>query len=80
MLLAASTGVDATIVVLVLVVWVIPAYVARRIAKRKGLPWLRYALRGWFGVLRLSLRKPKGGAAGGLGSTYHVPPGAKRRR
>lgn len=79
MLLAASTGLSATMVVLVVVFFVIPAYFSRRIAKRKGLPWFRYALRGWIGVLRLSLRKERTRTAGGLGSTYHVPPGAKRR-
>lgn len=84
MLAAASTGISAGAIALFVVFFVIPAFFTRRIANRKGLPWFRYALRGWIGLIRLSLRKPNPQATNragsyGSGSGYHVPPAAGAR-
>jgi len=79
-LLAASTGVVATAIVLAVVFYLLPFYFARRIGQRKGRQWFWYALFfHWLGVLILALRRSKL-PTGSLGSTYHVPPELARRQ
>jgi hypothetical protein len=80
MLVAASVGAAGTAVVLIVVVWLLPLFFARRIARRKGRSWFGYwFFLGWIGVLVLALRRPKL-SAGSLGSAYHVPPELARRQ
>jgi hypothetical protein len=79
-ILAASTGVIGTAIVLGVLFYLLPFYFARRIGLRKGRRWFWYALFfHWLGVLILALRRPTAWAASG-GSSYHVPPDLAARR
>jgi hypothetical protein len=83
LLLAAETsgiGLAGGIVLLV-VTWFIPFFVAHRIGVRKGRMWFWWAFfLGWLGVLILAFL-PSKRRTSGFGSTYHVPPEvAKQQR
>jgi hypothetical protein len=73
-------GPTAIGIILVVVLWVIPFFVAHRIGVRKGRVWFWWPFFfGWLGVLVLALLSSKR-TTSGFGSTYHVPPEIARRR
>jgi hypothetical protein len=79
MLVAAFDAQAILGLVAVLVLWIAPFFVARRIGLRKGRRWFWYALfLGWIGVLILAALGPTRFAESS--STYHVPPEVARRQ
>lgn len=79
MLMAASGIGTVGGIVLIVLFWLLPFFVAHRIGVRKGRHWFLYAFfLGWIGVLILALLGPTSRAQSN--ATYHVPPELARRQ